>query len=45
MGTRSTVKFYSEFGKEEIILSSYQQSDGYIEGVGHSLANFLKDKK
>lgn len=45
MGTRSTVKFYSEFQQDEPILSVYQQYDGYIEGVGYALANFLKDKK
>ena len=44
MGTRSTVRFYSEFDKEEPIVSVYQQYDGYIEGVGHNLANFLKNK-
>lgn len=44
MGTRSTVRFYSEFDKEEPIVSVYQQYDGYIEGVGHDLANFLKNK-
>ena len=44
MGTRSTVKFYEEKIKEPI-LSVYQQYDGYIEGVGYDLANFLKDKK
>jgi len=42
MGTRSTVRFY-ENGK--LILSVYQQYDGYISGVGYDLANFLKDKK
>ena len=42
MGTRSTVRFY-ENGK--LILSVYQQYDGYISGVGCELANFLKDKK
>lgn len=45
MGTRSTVKFYSEFKREEPVLSVYQQYDGYVEGVGHDLANFLKGKK
>lgn len=45
MGTRSTVKFYNEFNEEEPILSIYQQFDGYIEGVGHDLANWLKTKK
>lgn len=46
MGTRSTVKFYSEWAKEgdAPILAVYQQFDGYIIGVGHDLANFLKDK-
>lgn len=44
MGTRSTVKFYSEFKQDEPILSVYQQYDGYIDGVGHDLANFLKGK-
>lgn len=45
MGTRSTVKFYSVFKSDEPVLSVYQQFDGYIGGVGHDLANFLKDKK
>lgn len=45
MSTRSTVKFYNEFDQEQPILSVYQQYDGYIEGVGHELATWLKDKK
>lgn len=45
MGTRSTVKFYSEFHPDEPVLSVYQQFDGYIGGVGYELAEFLKDKK
>ncbi len=45
MGTRSTVKFYSTFDDREPILCVYQQYDGYITGVGHELANFLKEKK
>jgi len=45
MGTRSTVKFYSQFNQDEPVLSVYQQYDGYIEGVGHELAKWLKDKK
>ena len=45
MGTRSTIKFYNEFNKDEPVLSVYQQFDGYIEGAGHDLANFLKGKK
>lgn len=44
MGTRSTVKFYSEFNTDKPIMSVYQQFDGYIEGVGYDLANFLKKK-
>jgi hypothetical protein len=41
MSTRSTVKFYN---KNKCILSVYQQFDGYVEGVGHSLANWLYKK-
>jgi hypothetical protein len=41
MGTRSTIKFYSEV----VLLSVYQQYDGYIRGVGHDLARWLSDKK
>lgn len=44
MGTKSTVKFYSRFDKQPV-LSVYQQYDGYIEGVGHTLANWLKKKR
>lgn len=43
MGTRSTVKFYDE--SDEPILCVYQQYDGYISGVGHDLAKFLKGEK
>lgn len=45
MGTRSTVKFYSEYTKSEDkpLVAIYQQYDGYISGVGHTLANFLKE--
>ncbi len=47
MGTRSTIKFYSEFDKElkSPILSVYQQYDGYISGVGYELATWLLGKK
>ena len=45
MGTRSTVKFYSEYNQKEPVLSVYEQYDGYIDGVGHKLANFLLSKK
>lgn len=44
MGTRSTVKFYNEFSEKPIVCI-YQQYDGYISGVGHELAEWLKDKK
>lgn len=44
MGTRSTTRFYNE-GSNEPVLCVYQQYDGYIEGVGHTLAHWLKDKK
>jgi hypothetical protein len=44
MGTRSTVKFYDEHNQKTPILSVYQQFDGYISGVGHDLAKFLKTK-
>ena len=44
MGTRSTVKFYSEFDQKEPVVSVYQQRDGYINGVGYDLAIFLKEK-
>lgn len=39
MGTRSTVKFYSN---EKNILSVYQQYDGYVSGVGEQLAHLFK---
>lgn len=29
MGTRSTVKFYDDYDNNSIILSVYQQYDGY----------------
>lgn len=45
MGTRSTIKFYSDFDVEEVLVCIYQQFDGYITGVGHELADWLKDKK
>lgn len=44
MPTRSTVKFYNGV-QEQPVLSVYQHFDGYIEGVGHKLANWLKKKK
>jgi len=45
MGTRSTVKFYNQWNQKTPIMSNYNQFDGYISGVGHDLANWLKDKK
>ena len=46
MGTRSTVKFYElENGKKSLLAAIYQQYDGYIEGVGYELAEFLMQKK
>lgn len=40
MGTRATTKVLNENG--DIILSMYSQYDGYPEGLGRELANFLK---
>lgn len=45
MGTRSTVKFISSHDQQTVLLSVYQQYDGYIAGAGYDLANWLKDKK
>lgn len=46
MGTKSTIKFYElENGKKNLLASIYQQFDGYIEGVGYELAEFLIQKK
>ena len=45
MGTRSTIKFVARYGKEETILCKiYQQYDGYIDGVGKELAEWLLKK-
>lgn len=48
MGTRSTVKFYESYpdeGKNDLIASVYQQYDGYFEGVGLDLVNFLLSRR
>lgn len=46
MGTRSTTKFISKRGEKLTpLVNIYQQFDGYVDGVGHDLANFLKSKK
>jgi hypothetical protein len=45
MGTRSTVKFYrNKHNEKEIVCvaSIYQQYDGYLEGVGKELIEWLK---
>lgn len=44
MGTRSTTHFICNH-TDRVVCSVYEQFDGYIEGTGHDLANFLKDKK
>jgi hypothetical protein len=44
MSTRSTVKFYSEFEIDKPLACVYHHFDGYIDGVGYDLANFLKSK-
>lgn len=46
MGTRSTIKFYdgNSDADSKPLVCIYQQYDGYISGVGHGLANFLKGK-
>ena len=46
MGTRSTTKFIRKRGdKLEPLVNIYQQYDGYIEGVGHEIAEFILSKK
>lgn len=47
MGTRATVKFYNSKPTEESkpLFNVYFQFDGYYEGVGHELADFLISKK
>ena len=45
MGTRSTVKFIRKEGEKLTpLVNIYQQWDGYIEGVGYDLANFLNQR-
>lgn len=43
MSTHSTIAFYDENDKH--LVTVYQQWDGYVEGVGHDLARFLRDIK
>lgn len=45
MGTRSTIHFVQKNDEqEETIASIYQQFDGYLDGVGTDLFNFLNSK-
>lgn len=47
MGTSSSTKFIERYkeGKEIILCNVYQQYDGYLEGVGLELIDFLKSKE
>lgn len=46
MGTRSKTSFIKKRdGKLEHLVSVYQQYDGYIEGVGYKIANFILSKE
>jgi len=46
MGTRSVIKFYELVNNERIFYCAiYQQFDGYIEGVGEELKEFIKSSK
>ena len=45
MGTRSTISFIEKNKNgESIVAYVYQQFDGYLEGVGKSLAEWLLHK-
>lgn len=45
MGTRSIIKFFeNDNGKEHPIVAVYQQYDGYLEGVGYQLYEYLSKK-
>lgn len=46
MGTRSKTSFIEKIGdKRKHLVSVYQQYDGYIEGVGYDIANYILSKK
>lgn len=46
MGTRSKTSFIEKRGEEHIhLVSVYRQYDGYVEGMGHDLANYILDKE
>lgn len=45
MGTRSTITFYTSMdGGKFFLVNIYQQYDGYLEGVGKELCEWLKSK-
>ena len=45
MGTRSIIKFFEkDNGKEHPIVAVYQLYDGYLEGVGYQLYEYLSRK-
>ena len=46
MGTRSKTSFIEKRGEELThLVSVYQQYDGYIDGVGHEIAEYILSKK
>lgn len=46
MGTRSKTSFIEKIGdKRKHLVSVYQQYDGYVEGVGYEIANYILSKK
>lgn len=46
MGTRSKTSFIKKMGNKRVhMVSIYQQYDGYIEGLGYEIANYILDKK
>lgn len=46
MGTRSKTSFIKKMGNKRVnMVSIYQQYDGYIEGVGYEIANYILGKK
>ena len=45
MGTRSTITFIEKWNEEVTpITTVYQQYDGYLDGVGYTLAKWLSGK-
>lgn len=47
MGTRSLIRFKERYpdGETKTLVTIYQQFDGYLNGVGKELAEFLLQKK